>query len=65
MGTRSQRFVARAEKSVGWRIWDNVLHRYWGPVFPQQPTPVVAELNGEKRGPQFDRLVAQAKRLSR
>jgi hypothetical protein len=65
MGKPPRRFVARAEKGVGWRVWDNVLHRFWGPVFPQQPTSVLAELNGRKRGTVLDRLVATAKRLRR
>jgi hypothetical protein len=59
------RFVARAEKGTGWRIWDKMQRQFWGPVFPQQPDSVIAELNGAKRGPQLDKLVSAAKRLGR
>ena len=65
MAKSSIRFVARAEKGTGWRIWDKMQRQFWGPVFPQQPSSVIAELNAEKRGPQLDKLVAAAKRLGR
>ena len=65
MAKSSARFVAKAEKGTGWRIWDKMQHQFWGPVFPQQPTSVIAELNGAKRGPELEKLVAAAKRLSR
>ncbi len=63
MSKPAHRFVVRAEKGVGWRIWDNMQHQFWGPVFPQQPSAVVAELNGSKLGPELVKLVAAAKRL--
>ena len=62
MGKPASRFVAKAEKGVGWRIWDNMQHKFWGPVFPRQPSDVVAELNGAKRGPQLEKLITSAKR---
>lgn len=65
MGKPSRRFVARAEKKVGWRVWDNVQHQFWGPVFPREPAGLIAELNGAKRGPELDRLVAEAKRAGK
>jgi hypothetical protein len=62
MSNSPRRFVARAEKGVGWRIWDNVQRRFWGPVFPMHPGGVIAELNGAKRGAELSKLVARAKR---
>ena len=56
MSKPSTRFVCKAEKGVGWRVWDNLQRKYWGPVFPIQPDIVVAELNGLKRGPELDNL---------
>jgi hypothetical protein len=61
MSKSRRRFVAKAEKGLGWRIWDNMQLQFWGPVFARQPTAVVAELNGAKRGAQLDKLVALAK----
>ena len=63
MANQSRRFVAKAEKAIGWRVWDNLQHQYWGPVFPFQPAAVIAELNGAKRGPELDRLVAVAMQM--
>ena len=65
MSKLSTRFVARATKGVGWRIWDKVQRQFWGPVFPRQPKAVIAELNGPKRGGELDQLVAEATRAGR
>jgi hypothetical protein len=65
MTKRSNRFVAKAEKGVGWRVWDNVQHKFWGPLFPSHPIAILAELNGDKRGTELDKLVASAKRRTR
>jgi hypothetical protein len=61
MAMRLTRFVAKAEKGSGWRVWDRMQHRFWGPVFSRQPRAVIAELNGGKRGPKLDALVASAR----
>jgi hypothetical protein len=62
MAKSSTRFVAKAETGAGWRIWDKMQRQFWGPVFWRLPTSVLAELNGAKRGPELDKLVAAAKR---
>jgi hypothetical protein len=65
MGRAARRFVAKAQKDVGWRVWDNLARQFWGPVFPSQPDAILAELNGARRGRELNRLVAAAKRMSR
>jgi len=65
MGKPRRRFVPRAEKNVGWRIWDQLLHRFGGPVFPQELSAVVAELNAGKSGERLNKLFAAAKRADK
>ena len=52
--------MAKAEKDAGWRVWDRIQRRYWGPTLARQPEALLVELNGPKRGPELDRLVKEA-----
>ena len=54
----SDRFVAKAEAGVGWRIWNRKTKRWWGNFFAQYPEQLLEELNGEKRP---DRIVELSK----
>ena len=49
MGKRKRRYVGRAIATMGWRIWDNKRHRFWGEVYYPYPQTLLDELNGEKR----------------
>jgi hypothetical protein len=49
MGKRKRRYVGRAIATMGWRIWDNKLHRFCGEVYDPYPQTLLDELNGEKR----------------
>lgn len=43
------KYVARAEKGEGWRIWNRKTKRAWGNFFENYPEELLEELNGEKR----------------
>lgn len=47
--SKQQKYVARAEAGVGWRIWNRRTKRSWGNFFPQYPEVVLQELNGLAR----------------
>jgi hypothetical protein len=64
MSVAGRRFVAKAVKGVGWRVWDNLQHRFWGPVLQRQPDKLLAELNGQKRGPKLEALITEARRAA-
>lgn len=49
MGAATSRFVCKAVPGEGWRVWDRKLKRWWGNFFPDYPTALLAELNGQKR----------------
>ena len=65
MTRAARRFVARAVKGQGWRVWDNLLGRFWGPVFERQPDAILTELNGARRGVELNRLTALHRRVRR
>jgi len=44
-----KKYVAKAEKGKGWRIWNRKTKRWWGNYFSQYPEDLLDELNGEKR----------------
>jgi hypothetical protein len=44
-----QRYVAKAEAGVGWRVWNRRAKRWWGNFFPEYPQAVLEELNGAAR----------------
>ncbi len=48
MGARRRRYVGKAVPGQGWRVWDTLLRRWWGRVFPTHPDTLLAELNGDK-----------------
>lgn len=48
MGARRRRYVGKAVPGQGWRVWDTLLRRWWGRVFPTHPGTLLEELNGEK-----------------
>ncbi len=58
MGKPTARFVAKAAKGIGWRIWDRTQKKWWGNPYREYPTELLAELNGRKRP---DKLVELAK----
>jgi hypothetical protein len=64
MGKRKRRYVGRAIATMGWRIWDNKLQRFWGEVYDPYPQTLLDELNGEKR-PQPLAKLAKKSRLPR
>jgi hypothetical protein len=65
MSRAARRFVARGVKGVGWRVWDNLLGRFWGPIFEAQPDAILAELNGARRGVELNRLTPALRRRVR
>jgi len=59
MGKPNFRFVAKAIKGTGWRVWDRNAKKLWGNPFHEYPTELLAELNGPKRP---EKLVELCKR---
>ena len=49
MGRPNARFVAKAVKGTGWRVWDRTQKKWWGNPLRQFPEELLAELNGPKR----------------
>ena len=47
--SKNNRYVARAEKGVGWRIYNRKTKRPWGNYFKDYPQKLLDELNGEAR----------------
>jgi hypothetical protein len=67
MGKPKRRFVAKAEAGKGWRIWDNLIKRWWGEHYQDFPERLLEELNGPKRPEQLTEMIRQTprKRLKR
>lgn len=51
-----RRFVGKAIPGQGWRVWDNIQHKWWGNLYAQHPAALLAELNGQKRPEQIVNL---------
>ena len=62
MGKPKRRFVAKAEKEKGWRIWDNLEKKWWGERYVNFPEQLLAELNGHKRPDELKELIRQTPR---
>jgi hypothetical protein len=60
---QKRRFVAKAEASQGWRIWDNKIRGWWGERYVNNPEALLAELNGEKRPEQLTNLTRKTVRI--
>jgi hypothetical protein len=52
------RFVLKAVKGEGWRVWNTRHQRFWGQTYTAQPDALLAELNGAKRS---DKIVELSK----
>jgi hypothetical protein len=44
-----KKYVAKATKGVGWRVWNRKTKRWWGNFFKYYPEALLEELNGERR----------------
>ena len=62
MGKPKRRFVAKAEREKGWRIWDNLEKKWWGERYLSFPEHLLAELNGRKRPEELKELIRQTPR---
>ncbi len=62
MGKPKNRFVAKAEASKGWRIWDNKQKKWWGERYQSFPEHLLAELNGGKHPDRITELIRQTAR---
>ena len=62
MGKPKNRFVAKAEASKGWRIWDIQQKKWWGETYQNFPEQLLAELNAGKRSEQITTLIKQTPR---
>ena len=49
MGKSNQRYVAKSEKNLGWRVWDRKMECWWGEWRKNYPEVLLTELNGLKR----------------
>lgn len=49
MGKPNVKYVAKAVKGQGWRVWDRKMKKWWGNSFSFYPEELLAELNGPKR----------------
>jgi hypothetical protein len=49
MSSSENKYVAKAEAGVGWRIWHRRTRRWWGNFFSEYPEAVLQELNGPAR----------------
>ncbi len=56
MGKPNNRFVAKAETGVGWRIWNRKTKRFWGNYFKEYPEDVLEELNGDTKPENLTKL---------
>ena len=65
MGKEKRRFVAKAEAGKGWRIWDNLVRRWWGEPYQNFPEQLLTELNGQKRPDQLTDLIKRTPRKKR
>lgn len=57
------RFVARAEKGKGWRVWDNLLKRPKYPAFSECPYALIKALNSKRRGDELTKLFNETPKL--
>ena len=57
--------MAKAEAGQGWRIWDNLIKRWWGERYQNFPEKLLVELNGDKRPGQLVELIRQTPRKRR
>lgn len=62
MGKAKRRFVGKAESGKGWRIWDNLIKRWWGETYSAFPERLLEELNGPKRPEVLTELLRQTPR---
>lgn len=62
MGKSKRRFVGKAESGEGWRIWDNLVKRWWGERYLSFPERLLEELNGQKRPDVLVELIKQTPR---
>lgn len=62
MGKPKRRFVAKAESETGWRIWDNLIKRWWGERYQNLPEQLLSELNAGKRPAQLTELLRSTPR---
>ena len=56
MPSQNDKYVARAEAGVGWRIWNRRTRRPWGNYFADYPEALLRELNGPARPAELTRL---------
>ncbi len=52
----NEKYVAKAEKGIGWRIFNRKTKRYWGQFFKEYPQEVLQELNNLARPEMLTKL---------
>ena len=65
MGKPKRRFVAKAQATKGWQIWDNVQKKWWGERYQSFPEQLLQELNGDKRPERLQELIRQTPRTKK
>jgi len=57
------RYVAKAIKGKGWRVWNRKMKRWWGNYFKEYPEELLDELNGKKDPKKIVELSKKSKAL--
>lgn len=65
MSSDQQKYVARAEAGVGWRVWNRRSKRWWGNYYSEYPEAVLQELNGLARQEVLVRLCQSSRSRER
>jgi hypothetical protein len=58
-----RRFVAKAEKGKGWRVWDNLLKRTKYQAFSECPHALLSALNDKVGGDKLTKLFNQTPKI--
>jgi hypothetical protein len=64
MGQRRRRYVARGVPG-GYRVWDNLVQRWWGELYELCPDDLLRELNGDKNHERLTELLRKYRALKR